>query len=197
MKRDEEKGTTVRYFHPYEHAATPSKEDNIRVVMAAQKQPRRRRYYRAWVIDAGSPFDIVQKSNVERMRGVTIERATHPVGLQKAGGDQAAGEIARMTVNKLKEDITAFALPNTPEVLSVGYRCRRHGFRFVWEEYSEFPYLEKDGKRCILAAIHDIPCLFDEIKYEEATPEYHEFVDKLLNDMGRPAVAAQIMYESP
>ena len=48
-----------------------------------------------------------------------------------------------------------------------------------------------------MAAIHDIHCLFDEIKYEEATPEYHEFVDKLLNDMGRPAVAAQIMHESP
>ena len=100
------RGTEVRQYDPTETVGKDTVASDIRVVMAASTTNRQRKYYRAFILDTGSPFDIVQRGNVEQSRGVTLAEATKPVGLQTAGGPQTAREVAHMTVLSLREEIT-------------------------------------------------------------------------------------------
>ena len=79
--------------------------------------------------------------------------------LYTANGTTSFDEALEFHVNPLGEKASAFVLPETPWVLSVGLRCQEMGYGFHWYPY-ETPYLTlPNGTRIDLEVDGGIPYL--------------------------------------
>ena len=106
-------------------AATPARDATVPV--------------RSWLVDSGSPLDIIDKSRVKAFK--CHIRRSDPVVLDTANGELKADREIPLHVGRLGEDIAPLVLPSTPDVLSLGRRVVEHGYSFWWPGYSSEPEL--------------------------------------------------------
>ena len=100
-----------------------------------------------------------------------------------------ADQTISAKVTALNERITAFVLDSSPELLSIGLRCRWEGYNFSWAPYSDVPTITTPDEKVVeLLTIANVPCLKEPIAEEDASAEYHELVAGLLQDVGKPAL---------
>ena len=64
-----------------------------------------------------------------------------------------------MFIKEFDQEIEPYILENTPDVISVGMRCMRYGFTFVWPSGSPPYFILPDGRRVHLSVDGDIPYL--------------------------------------
>ena len=75
-----------------------------------------------------------------------------------------SGRVAEATLASLNEKIHPYVLDDCPDLLSVGFRCRREGYTFERQPYSDHPMLRTpDGKKTSLVDTMDIPYFLEEI----------------------------------
>ena len=83
--------------------------------------------------------------------------------MQAANGIVTLDKEVTYEIQKLKEVTSAVVCKNTPDLLSVGYRCQEFGYGFHWERYRE-PYMVLlDGKTEVYFHVDQcVPCLLDD-----------------------------------
>ena len=115
-----------------------------------------------WLVDTGCGNDLVDAGRLGD-KGGYVRDAETPFTLHTANGDVEVTSEITVRVHELNEDVTAYVLQSTPDVLSVGLRCKQRGWGFHWEPYQD-PYLVRPLARgeyqmIPLECIGDVPYL--------------------------------------
>ena len=119
-----------------------------------------------------------------------MTHAPGTVRLYGAGGVIETTQVAIAHLRGLNEKTHPYVLPECPDLLSVGFRCRRAGYSFEWPSFSDHPILRTpDGTTVMMINILDVPYYLEEIQESDATPSYHEYVRHMLSLAGLSAVA--------
>eukprot|EP00969_Alexandrium_andersonii_P013989 609935-Alexandrium_andersonii.AAC.1 len=84
-----------------------------------------------WLIDTGCGHDLVTKANAQILKR-WIRKAEKPIEFATANGNAEADEILEVFIEEFGQTIKPYILESTPDVISVGVRCMKHGFSFVW-----------------------------------------------------------------
>ena len=100
-----------------------------------------------WLQDTGSPNDLVDRQDLLPEILKHSEPAECPVTLCTAGGEIIVDKQIKLQVGATREEIYALLLDDSPSVMSIGKRCMRLGFDFVWRGYSNSPYYILPDKR--------------------------------------------------
>ena len=126
---------------------------------------------RWWISDTGSPFDLVGRKTLSPEMRDTIEKAKPPEEMDTAGGPCVADQVAHVQIEVLEEHIDPYVLDDSPDVLTVGRRCRKHGYGFHWEPFGDAPYyVSPDGKVIWHECLDGVPYLPDDWNAENAPP---------------------------
>ena len=115
-----------------------------------------------WICDAGSGFDLIGKPEVPadyvKRHGRSADLS---FTLHTANGPIQVDQEVALQVGPLYEEVWPYLLDNTPAVLSVGRRCMKGGYKFVWNPYKD-PYLvAPDGRTIMLQVDNYVPYLPD------------------------------------
>ena len=106
-----------------------------------------------WLMDTGSGVDIVGRKDVSRL-GHKIRPHTDGTQLYTVNGPTTVEEEVEFYIRELKHKTTALVLPDSPSLLSLGYRCQALGCRFTWEPYSTEPVLDLPCGRSVVMESH-------------------------------------------
>ena len=74
-----------------------------------------------------------------------------------ANGSVSADETVGLDIDELGERVFPYILPSTPALLSVGRRCMKMGYDFIWKRGQEPYFITPSGKVVVLEVIGDIP----------------------------------------
>ena len=109
-----------------------------------------------WIADTGSAEDLISKGDLGNLRSYT---APHPVNIITANGPISADVQADIEVASLGVTNTPYVLPNTPSVLTVGYRCMEEGFDFIWRAYQRPFFRDPKGSKTYMDVRDYVPYL--------------------------------------
>ena len=59
--------------------------------------------------------------------------------LSSAQGAVKCDKKAQTQIMSYNENVTPYVLKDTPDLLSIGYRCQAMGYEFRWEPWSDSP----------------------------------------------------------
>ena len=125
------------------HAAAPVKHQEV---------------VKLWLVDTGCGHDLVSREHARALkRGV--KRASKPIQFATANGSTDATEVLELFINEFNQEIEPYILENSPDVISVGMRCMKYGFSFIWPSGSPPYFIIPDGRRVHLSVEGDIPYL--------------------------------------
>ena len=111
-------------------------------------------------------------------RGEGRERAASARSLITANGTSQATEVAALQIDHFMENIQPYVLPATPNVLSIGRRCRHDGYGLFWEPFAKVPKVfAPDGSEIPVEVFGDIPYFRDHVNL--ALREEHRGEDAL------------------
>ena len=110
----------------------------------------------AWIADTGSAQDLVCETMVHPS---SVYESNFPLELTTANGSQSAQKQADVHVGCIDKSIQPYVLPDTPAVVSVGMRCLKDGWDFVWRAFSRPYFKKKNGERIKLEIKDFVPYL--------------------------------------
>ena len=108
----------------------------------------------AWIADTGSARDLVCETMVHPS---SVYESNFPLELTTANGSQSAQKQADVHVGCIDKSIQPYVLPDTPAVVSVGMRCLKDGWDFVWRAFSRPYFRKKNGERIKLEIKDFVP----------------------------------------
>ena len=109
-----------------------------------------------FLMDTGCGHDLISQRKVEK-NGLGTLVSEEAISFQTASGVTNTDLISNFQTESFTEPINAYVLDDTPSVLSVGKRCMKQGYGFVWPP-GENPFMiNPDGKRISLFVNGDIP----------------------------------------
>ena len=88
-----------------------------------------------------------------------IRKAAKPITFTTANGYTDAREVLSQFVEEFGQSIEPYILAQTPNVLSVGMRCMRQGFTFIWPAGERPYFILPSGQIVVLEVKGDIPYL--------------------------------------
>ena len=109
-----------------------------------------------WLIDTGCGHDLVARKELKALKRL-IRQANIPLNFSTANGEVPANECADLFVKELNEAIEPYVLEDTPAVLSVGMRCMKLGYTFIWPKYENPYFITPSGMIVQLEVKDDIP----------------------------------------
>ena len=116
------------------------------------------------IVDTGCGKDMVSRHSFtpEFIEDHAYDRS-RPLMMQTANGTVELGQELNYKIKKLQQTTSAVIGEDTPDLLSVGYRCMEQGFGFHWDPFSS-PYLVlPDGKTEVdLCVDNYVPYLIDD-----------------------------------
>ena len=119
---------------------------------------------RKWIVDSGCPLDLIGSDELTENERKFIFKIIKDVRLCTANGATSCTKGVAFDHTSLQDRIQAHILDSTPNVVSMGKRCMKLGYDFIWKA-GEKPYLvDPGGKKVILDVIHDVPYLPDGIE---------------------------------
>ncbi len=68
------------------------------------------------------------------------EKARRVTYLDTPNGLLGADKITHVQLGAMKETIEPYVLDESPDVISIGRRCRKYGYGFYWNPFSREPY---------------------------------------------------------
>ena len=110
---------------------------------------------RRFILDSGSGHDLISKRKAVRLELKVVD--CDPVTFHTANGHTVTGNMAELDLGTFENISNAYILDDTPSVMSLGKRCMREGYSFVWPN-EQLPFLiDKNGARINLTIHDDIP----------------------------------------
>ena len=141
-------------------------------------------------MDTGSGHDLVSRREIKALKQA-MRLSPNPLYFNTANGETRADQTCRDYIDYIDEMIAPHVLENTLAVLSVGQRCMRMGYSFIWPVY-ERPYMVDPKGNVILLQVHnDIPYLTvdDESCAPRLTKQQRVYPHPLAPARGVPAHA--------
>jgi hypothetical protein len=87
---------------------------------------------RRWLVDTGCPIDLIANSELNTHEKEYVFKTSDFVRLHTANGINETNKILRLDVKVLGDLVEAHVLSSTPTVMSVGKRCVKMGYNFIW-----------------------------------------------------------------
>ena len=95
---------------------------------------------RYWLQDTGCPVDLAGKKSLPPKLMDNIQKSEEPQNFDTANGALPADEQVAMQVEGIPDNVHPYVLEDSPDVMTIGRRCVRLGYRFVWDPFSTKPY---------------------------------------------------------
>jgi hypothetical protein len=114
-----------------------------------------------WVMDTGCGHDLISEK-LARGFGTLVAREEgrkRKIVFNTANGRIATSTVVPMNCEILDAVVTPFVLPDTPSVLSIGYRCMELGYSFHWKAGKNPVLVTPGGKVVCLAVEKNVPLL--------------------------------------
>ena len=109
-----------------------------------------------FLMDTGCGHDLISQRKVEK-HGLETLVSQEAISFQTANGVTNTDLVSNFQTESFTEPINAYVLDDTPSVLSVGKRCMKQGFGFVWPPGEDPFMINPEGKRISLFVNGDIP----------------------------------------
>ena len=114
---------------------------------------------RKWIVDSGCPLDLIASDELSNEERKFIFKILRNVRLSTANGGTDCKNGVAFDNSHLEDRIEAHLLDSTPNVVSMGKRCMKLGYDFVWRAGQKPFLVAPSRKRIILEVIHDVPYL--------------------------------------
>ena len=144
--------------HEYDVDQDESKKVKKFSVVTCMVQPTWIRSKIKFLMDTGCGHDLISQRKVEK-HGLETLVSEEAISFQTANGVTNTDLISNFQTESFTEPINAHVLDDTPSVLSVGKRCMKQGYGFVWPPGDHPFMINPDGKRISLFVNGDIPYL--------------------------------------
>ena len=118
---------------------------------------------RGLIADTGCGKDMVSDSTFSKefLAKNSWKRET-PLRIQTANGLITLDTEVDYRIDELQQTTSAIVGGNTPDLLSVGYRCQELGYGFHWKPYSIPYFVLPDGKTQVTCAVEQyVPYIYD------------------------------------
>ena len=142
-----------------------------------------------FIMDTGCGYDLISRRKARELDLDVLEGDDRMVFLT-ANGITETREVAKYSVDSFQEEAKPFVLEQTPAVLSVGMRCMKLGYTFVWPPNDQPFMVNQSGKRINLHAKDDIPYL---IPGDDSEPRD----DKLASDIFELLTKKEVVTDAP
>ena len=90
-----------------------------------------------------------------------IKKAPSPLELQTANGLVVADQVVPLFVEGLQVNLTAYILPSTPILISLGKLCKEHHFGYEWLPGATTSTLYKKGKKGVPPRRHALETVYN------------------------------------
>ena len=109
-----------------------------------------------WIADTGASQDLLSGTDAEMG---CIYESSQPLKISTANGNIIGTKQARVKIQQTDSVVRPYVLDKAPSVLSVGMRCLRDGYDFVWRAHSRPYFRLPDGSRIKLEVKDNVPCI--------------------------------------
>ena len=109
-----------------------------------------------WMIDSGCGYDIISQQEAQQYLPDAAIRGS-PITFKTANGNISTRSQIAVQVDEFQQRAEPFVLPDSPPLLSLGRRCKRDGFTFVWQAYQKPYFIRPDCMIIQLDVEGDIP----------------------------------------
>ncbi len=86
-----------------------------------------------FIMDTGCGYDLISQRKAQEL-GLNTFQGNDRMVFMTASGITETREVAKCTVDSFNEEAKPFVLEQTPAVFSVGMRCMKLGYTFVWPQ---------------------------------------------------------------
>ena len=107
-----------------------------------------------WIADTGASQDLLSGTDAEMG---CIYESSQPLKFPTANGNIIGTKQARVKIQQTDSVVRPYVLDKAPSVLSVGMRCLRDGYDFVWRAHSRPYFRLPDGSRIKLEVKDNVP----------------------------------------
>ena len=111
-----------------------------------------------FIMDTGCGYDLISHRKAREL-DLDVHEGNDRMVFLTANGITETREVAKCSVDSFQEEAKPFILEQTPAVLSVGMRCMKLGYTFVWPPNDQPFMINQSGKRISLHSKDDIPYL--------------------------------------
>ena len=147
-----------------------------------------------FIMDTGCGYDLISQRKAQEL-GLNVHEGNDRMVFMTANGITETREVAKCTVDSFGEEAKPFVLEQTPAVFSVGMRCMKLGYTFVWPPGNQPFMINPSGKRIDLHSKDDIPYLIPGDGSEPHDDQLASDIYNLLNQKvvvtDAPAVAGE------
>ena len=127
-----------------------------------------------WIADTGASQDLLSRTDAEVG---CIYESSEPLKFSTANGNIIGTEQARVKIKQTDSVVRPYVLDKAPSVLSVGMRCLKDGYDFVWRAHSRPYFRLPDGSRIKLEVKDNVPFIPSEI--QNAVPALSQSIPKV------------------
>ena len=140
---------------------------------------------RKWLMDTGCGNDIVNIHNLPEEVRQYIHAVAQGITFETANGiietyEQICMEIPAL--GDVENQIAAWCLGDTPDVLSIGYRCQALGYGFIWPPYADHCFLVPPECK--------FPVISGKMKNSYVRCEAEDYIPYLTDDFNQMPVGA-------
>ena len=147
-----------------------------------------------FIMDTGCGYDLISHRKAREL-DLDVHEGNDRMVFLTANGITETREVAKCSVDSFQEEAKPFILEQTPAVLSVGMRCMKLGYTFVWPPNDQPFMINQSGKRISLHSKDDIPYLIpgndSEPKDDKLASDIFELLSKREVVADAPALAGE------
>ena len=142
-----------------------------------------------FIMDTGCGYDLISHRKAREL-DLDVHEGNDRMVFLTANGITETREVAKCSLDSFQEEAKPFILEQTPAVLSVGMRCMKLGYTFVWPPNDQPFMINQSGKRISLHSKDDIPYL---IPGNDSEPKD----DKLASDIFELLSKGEVVADAP
>ena len=138
-----------------------------------------------FIMDTGCGYDLISRRKAAEL-DLPISEGNDRMVFMTANGITETREVAKCSVDSFSDVAKPFVLEQSPAVFSVGMRCMKLGYTFVWPPNEQPFMINASGKRIDLHSKDDIPYL---VPGDGSTPHDDQLASDIYNLLNRKGVA--------
>ena len=127
-----------------------------------------------WIADTGAAQDLLSRTDAQNW---SIYESSQPLKFATANGNIFGTEQAHVKIKQTDSIVPPYVLDETPAMLSVGMRCLKDGYEFVWRAHSRPYFRLPDGSRIKLEVKDNVPLIPSET--QNAVPAMSQNIPKV------------------
>ena len=135
-----------------------------------------------FIMDTGCGYDLISRRKAREL-DLPINEGNDRMVFMTANGITETREVAECSVDSFNAVAKPFVLEQSPAVFSVGIRCMKLGYTFVWPPNEQPFMINSSGKRIDLHSKDDI------LPGDGSTPHDDQLASDIYNLLNRKGVA--------